>query len=110
MPAQTGDEALKAELRTEVLLDEVDVRAAAAYEACVWCGLRRGGWAGRYGRRLFAESAGADMDGDGAHSIQFRKRRKGVFGVYAPVPLAAFEEPDGVRAKSAAMIADSDSG
>jgi len=72
---------------------------------------------GRVGRALRAAalrgergSAGADMDGDGAHSIQFRKRRKGVFGVYAPVPLAAFEEPDGVRAKSAAMIADSDSG
>ena len=36
MPAETGDEALEAELRTEVLLDEVDVHAAAAYEAGVW--------------------------------------------------------------------------
>ncbi len=49
MPAQTGDEALKAELRTEVLLDEVDVRAAAAYEAGVWRELRRGGAQGATG-------------------------------------------------------------
>jgi hypothetical protein len=44
--------------------------------------------------------------------MHLRKRRKGVFGVggYVPAPLAAFEEPDGVRVKSAAMIEDSDSG
>jgi hypothetical protein len=43
--------------RTEALLDEVDVRAAAAYEAGVWRELRWGGR--RYGRRPFAESAEA---------------------------------------------------
>ena len=43
MPAETGDEALEAELRTEALLDEVDVHTAAAYEAGVWRELRRGG-------------------------------------------------------------------
>jgi len=116
MPAETGDEALEAELRTEVLLDEVDVRAAAAYEAGVWRELRRSGGQGVAGggpsRRARKRRAGADMDGYGAHSMHLRKRRKGMFGVggYVPVPLAAFEEPDGVRVKSAAMIEDSDSG
>jgi hypothetical protein len=35
-----------------------------------------------------------------------------MFGVggYVPVPVAALEEPDSVRLKSAAMIEDSDSG
>ena len=69
-----------------------------------------GRWVGRYGEWPFVENAGADMDGDGPHSMRSRKRRKGVFGVggYVPVPLAAFEEPDGVRVKSATMIEDSD--
>jgi hypothetical protein len=73
MPAEMGDKALKAELCTEALLDEDNVRAAAAYEASVWYELRRGGWAGRCGGRLFTESVGADMDRDGAHSIQLWK-------------------------------------
>jgi hypothetical protein len=116
MPAETGDEALEAELRTEALLDEVDVRAAAAYEAGVWRELRRGGGQGATGggpsRRARKRRVGADMDGDGAHCMRLRKRRKGVFGVggYVPVPLAALEEPDGVRVKSAAIIEDSDLG
>ena len=116
MPAEMGDEAPEAELRTEAPLDEVDVRAAAAYEAGVWRELRRGGGQGPTGggpsRRGRKRRAGADMDADGAHSMHLRKRRKGMFGVggYVPVPLAAFEEQDGVRVKSAAMIEDSDSG
>ena len=116
MPPETGDEALEAELRTEALLDEVDVRAAAAYEAGVWRELRRGGGQGATGdcpsQRARKRRAGADIDGDGAHSMRLRKRRKGVFGVggYVPVPLAALEELYGVRVKSAAMIEDSDSG
>jgi hypothetical protein len=79
MPAETGDEALEAELRTEVLLDEVDVRAAAAYEACVWRGLRQCGGQGTTGgdpsRRARKRRAGADMDGDGAHPMRSQKRR-----------------------------------
>ena len=116
MPAEMGDEAPEAELRTEAPLDEVDVRAAAAYEAGVWCELRRGGGQGATGdgpsQRARKRRAGAEMDRDGAHSMRLWKRRKGVFGVggYVPVPLAAFEEQDGVRVKSAAMIEDSDSG
>ena len=80
MPAETGDEALEAELRTEALLDEVDVRAAAAYEAGVWRELCRGGGQGATGggpsRRAWKRRAGADMDGGGAHSMHLQKRRK----------------------------------
>ena len=116
LKAEMGGEALEAELPIGALLDEANVCAAAAYEAGVWCELRRGGGQGVTGgdssRRAWKRRAGADMDKDGAHSMHLRKRRKGMFGVggYVPVPLAAFEEQDGVRVKSAAMIEDSDSG
>ena len=84
---ETDDEAFEVELRAEALLNAADAHAAATYEAVVWHKLPGGG-----------HGAGADMDGDGAHSIHLRKRRKGVFGVggYVPIPVAALE-PDGVR-------------
>ena len=115
MPVETGFEALEAELRTEALLDEVDVRAAAAYEAA--CGASS---SGAVGRPLRAAALRGER-GSGARertwtgmvrTLCLRKRRNGVFGVggHAPVPLAAFEEPDVVRVKSAVMIEDSDSG
>jgi hypothetical protein len=80
MPSETCDKALEAELRTEALLEEVDVRAAAAYEAGVWRELCRGGGQGATGggpsRRAWKRRAGADMDGGGAHSMHLQKRRK----------------------------------
>ena len=116
MPSETCDKALEAELRTEALLEEVDVRAAAAYEAGVWRELRRGGGQGATGggpsQRARKRRAGAEMERESAHSMRLRKRRKGAFegGGYVPVPLPALEEPDGVGVKSAAIVDDSDSG
>jgi hypothetical protein len=82
MPAERGDEALEAELHTEALLDEVDVHAAAAYKAGVWHKLCQGGGQGPMGggplQRARKRCAGADMDGDGAHSMRLWKWRKGV--------------------------------
>ena len=52
------------------------------------------------------------MNGDGAHAMRLRKRRKRAFGVggYVPVPVGTLEGPDGIRVKSAAIIEDSDKG
>jgi hypothetical protein len=71
-----------------------DIRGCLAAQAP---GRRTRRW--RCERRSFTESAGAEMDRDGAHSMCLRKRRKDAFegGGYVPVPVAAFEEPDGVR-------------
>jgi hypothetical protein len=112
MPIETDEEALEAELHAEAQLDAADVRAAATYEAGLRRDLRGGGQGAGAASGGPSESAGAEMDRDGAHSMCLRKRRKGAFegGGYVPVPVAAFEEPDGVRVKSTAMIEDSDSG
>jgi hypothetical protein len=92
------EEALEAELRAEALLDAADVRAAATYEAGVWRELRgrgqgAGAASGGPSRRARKRHAGAEMDGDGAHSMRLQKRRKGAFegGGYVPVPVVALE-------------------
>ncbi len=93
--AETDDEALEVELCIEALLDEIDVRMAAAYKASMWHNLYWGSAQGTTGGgpswRAQKWHAGADIDGD-AHSVHLWKWSKGVFrvGGYLLVPLAAF--------------------
>jgi hypothetical protein len=85
MLAETDNEALEADLRTEALLDAAAACAAVAYEAGLPRELR-GGWQGGTGgpsrraqkRRAADAGAGAEIDGDGAHAMPLPKRRKGV--------------------------------
>ena len=112
IPAETDDEVLEAELRAEARLDAADARAAAEYEAGVWRELRGVGRGGP-SHSVKKRRAGAEIGGNGAHSVRSRKRRKGALGGWVPVvaeaDMDALEESDGVKVKSAAMIEDSDS-
>ena len=102
MSDETDDEALEVELAGEALLDAVDARAAAAYEASVWRELRaapRGTRKGHGPRKRMAPAEAED------ERVPLRKRRKTVRGGSAD----ALKSPDGVNVKSAAMIEDSDS-
>ena len=73
MPAEMGDEVLEAELRMGALLDEVNVRAAVAYETGVWRKLCRGGGQGAMGGgpswRVWKRRVGMDMDGHSMHGF-----------------------------------------
>ncbi|KAH9164659.1 hypothetical protein EDB89DRAFT_2077804 [Lactarius sanguifluus] len=102
MPDATDDEALEVELAAETLVDTVDARAAAAYEARVWRELRG---APRPQRRIRKRAAQAGVEDERAQPMRPRKRRK----VLRSGPADALQSPDGVKVKSAAMIEDSDS-
>ncbi|KAH9050382.1 hypothetical protein EDB83DRAFT_2676752 [Lactarius deliciosus] len=102
MPDATDDEALEVELAAEALVDAIDARAAAAYEARVWRELRG---APRPHRRIRKRAAQAEVTDERAQPMRPRKRRK----VLRSGPADALQSPDGVKVKSAAMIEDSDS-
>lgn len=102
MPDATDDEALEVELAAEGLVDAIDARAAAAYEARVWRELRG---APRPHRRIRKRAAQAEVEDERAQPTRPRKRRK----VLRSGPADALQSPDGVKVKSAAMIEDSDS-
>ncbi|KAH9052287.1 hypothetical protein EDB87DRAFT_1692445 [Lactarius vividus] len=102
MPDATDDEALEVELAAEGLVDAVDARAAAAYEARMWRELRG---APRAHRRTRKRAVQAEVEDERAQPMRPRKRRKVLHGGSAD----ALQSPDGVKVKSAAMIEDSDS-
>ena len=104
MSDETDDEALEIELAGEALLDAVDVRAAAAYEAGVWREIRGDSRKRRRTRKRMAP-AEVEMEDENAYTVRPRKRRKTVRGG----SVDALKSPDGVKVKSAAMIEDSDS-
>lgn len=101
MPDETDDEALDVELAGEALLDAIDARAAAAYEAGVWRELRG---APRPQRRTRKRTA-PEVEREHAYPVRPSKRRKTV----RLKSVDALKSPDGVKVKSAAMIEDSDS-
>src|SRR6266446_4352619 len=126
MPVETDEEALEIELNAEDRLDTADARAAVLYEAGVWrelesahhnagtAPLRR--WKPRKRRRVGAEVEVGSGDGEGDDDdeqrmrLRTRKRRKNVHGGSEEADLEMMlQSPDGVKAKSAAVIVDSGS-
>ena len=98
-------------------------RRARLWRTKLACGASSGmeGRAGRGGargpsrrsrKRRADVGAGAEIDGDSAHAMPLRKRRKGASGGrgYVPVPVGALEGPNGLRVKGLAVIEDEDSG
>jgi len=106
MPDSTDDEALKVELAGEALLDAADARAAAAYEAAVWSGLRAAPRAQKRRSTRKRTAPGDDVEGEDPRPVQLRKRRKTARAGSAD---ALLRSPGGVDVKSAPMVEDSDS-
>ncbi|KAF8274632.1 hypothetical protein EI94DRAFT_1793925 [Lactarius quietus] len=106
MPDETDDEALEVELAGEALLDTVDARADAVYEAGVWREIR--GAVMRTRRRTRKRPA-LEEEEQRQHERLVRptphKRRK----IVRERTAEALRSPDGVIVKSAAMIENSDS-
>ena len=64
-PAKIGDKVLKAKLPIRALLDEVNVHAAAAYKAGVWCKLCWGGGQGTMRGAIMESAEAAHGNGHG---------------------------------------------